>query len=116
MKRKENGITLIALAITIIVILILSGISLSMITDKEGLINEAHKTTETAQKESILEKIEADLYSEKVKTGKIPTEQELIELIAEKDYGTVSEENGEHILTTKDGAYKIAFSEIIGWE
>ena len=116
MRRKENGITIVALAITVIVLLILSGVSLSMIKDKRGPIKETYETTDAAQRESILEKIEADLYSEKVKTGKTPTEQELIKLIEEKDYGTVSEENGEHILTTKDGEYKIAFSEIIGWE
>ena len=116
MSRKENGITLVALAVTIIVMLILSGVAVSMITDKKGPINETYKATDTAQKESILEKIEADLYSEKIKKGRKLTEQELIELIADKDYGTVSEENGEYVLTTKDGEHKIFFSEIIGWE
>lgn len=39
--RNEKGITLIALIITIIVILILIGISLSMISDKNGILKKA---------------------------------------------------------------------------
>lgn len=102
MRKKENGITLIALAVTIIVILILSSVSISMIKDKRGPIKEAQETAENAQRESIIQKIEADLYSERVKKGRSLTEQELIELITRNDYGTVAKEDGVNTLTTKD--------------
>lgn len=51
---KNRGITLIALVVTIIVLLILAGISISMLTGQNGIINranEAKNTTEEAQEE-----------------------------------------------------------------
>ena len=51
-KRRENGITLIALVITIIVLLILASISIAMITGNNGVVNqanEAKKQTEITQ-------------------------------------------------------------------
>ena len=63
------------------------------------------------KKESIIEKIEADLYSEKTITGKIPNETNLIE-IAEK-YGTVDKTNKK--ITITGANYEINFSEIEGW-
>ena len=49
--RKNRGITLIALVVTIIVLLILAGISISMLTGQNGILNrasEAKEKTETA--------------------------------------------------------------------
>ena len=42
--RKENGITLIALVITIIVLLILAGITIAMLTGENGILNNATKS------------------------------------------------------------------------
>ncbi len=116
MKKQEKGITLIALTVTIIILLILSGVSISAVKGQKGLIKESKTSAAEAQRESMIEKIEADLYNEKVKKGKMPTENDLINLISEKGYGTVTQENGENILTTTDGEYQILFSEILGWE
>ena len=38
MKLKERGITLIALVVTIIVLLILAGVSIAMITGQSGIL------------------------------------------------------------------------------
>ena len=46
-KREERGITLIALVITIIVLLILAGISITMLSGDNGLLN---RTTEARSK------------------------------------------------------------------
>ena len=43
---KENGITLIALVITIIVLLILSGVSIAMLTGENGILTQAHNAKE----------------------------------------------------------------------
>lgn len=55
--NKENGITLIALIITIIVLLILSGVSISMIIGNNGILNRASaakvKTQQAQEKEEI---------------------------------------------------------------
>ena len=40
-KMQEKGITLIALVVTIIVLLILAGISIAMLTGQNGILNRA---------------------------------------------------------------------------
>ena len=42
---KEKGITLIALVVTIVVLLILAGVSISMLTGENGIITQASKAT-----------------------------------------------------------------------
>jgi Tfp pilus assembly major pilin PilA len=44
--NKERGITLIALVITIIVLLIVAGITISMLTGENGILNKASKAKE----------------------------------------------------------------------
>ena len=41
MLKKENGITLVALVVTIVVLLILAGVSISMVLGNNGLITKA---------------------------------------------------------------------------
>ena len=49
-KQKENkGITLIALVITIIVILILAGVSIAMLTGQNGILTQAQKAGEQTE-------------------------------------------------------------------
>ena len=41
MFKKEKGITLVALVVTIVVLLILAGVSISLVLDQNGIINKA---------------------------------------------------------------------------
>ena len=51
--RNNKGITLIALVITIIVLLILAGVSIAMLTGDNGILTQAgNAKTETAQAEA----------------------------------------------------------------
>lgn len=43
MMKNQKGITLIALVITIIVLLILAGVSIAMLTGDNGVLNKANK-------------------------------------------------------------------------
>lgn len=56
-QKKERGITLIALVVTIIVLLILAGVSIAMLTSENGIINQAQnakeKTEIASEKEAI---------------------------------------------------------------
>ena len=45
-KKLNKGITLIALVITIIVLLILAGVSIAMLTGENGILNQAKKAGE----------------------------------------------------------------------
>ena len=42
--KKQKGITLIALVITIVVLLILSGVSISMIVGQNGVLSNAQNS------------------------------------------------------------------------
>ena len=57
-KAKANkGITLMALIVTIIVLLILAGISISMLAGNNGILNKAKEATEVTRKATIGERI-----------------------------------------------------------
>ena len=49
MYRKQKGITLIALVITIIVLLILAGVSIAMLTGENGILTQAKKAKEETE-------------------------------------------------------------------
>ena len=51
-NKRQSGITLIALVVTIIVLMILAGISVSMLTGKNGIINKAKEAKEKYEEES----------------------------------------------------------------
>ena len=54
-KLKENGITLIALVITIIVLLILAGVSIAMLTGENGILTQAQKAKNETEEARIEE-------------------------------------------------------------
>lgn len=56
--KNNHAITLIALVITIIVLLILVGITLSLMIEKNGILNYAKKAELKTQEESAREKLE----------------------------------------------------------
>ena len=60
MFKKENGITLVALVVTIIVLLILAGVSISMIAGENGIATRATgaaKETDTGAAQENLEMV-----------------------------------------------------------
>ena len=56
-RKKEKGITLIALAVTIIVMLILAGVTIAALTSENGIVNQAT----SAKEKNNLAKIEEDI-------------------------------------------------------
>ena len=73
MTKREKGITLIALVITIIVLLILAGVSISMLTGDNGILTQAKvakeknadaQRKEEQQLESMLNRITSEVPSE----------------------------------------------------
>ena len=50
MRKKENGITLIALVVTIVVLAIITGISINSLVSKKGTINETNEITRSSTK------------------------------------------------------------------
>lgn len=53
--KKERGITLIALVVTIVVLLILAGVSISMLTGENGIINQAKNSKDATEQARVQE-------------------------------------------------------------
>ena len=75
--QKENGITLIALIVTIIVLLILAGIALNAIVGDNGVLNQSEKAKITNKKDSYYEEIKLEVMSEQTERAETPKENEL---------------------------------------
>ncbi len=55
--RNQKGITLIALVITIIVLLILAGVSIAMLTGQNGILTQANSAKSDTSRAEAIEKI-----------------------------------------------------------
>ena len=55
--KKQRGITLIALVITIIVLLILAGVSIAMLTGENGILNKATSSRSATNEAEAVERI-----------------------------------------------------------
>ena len=63
-KEKNNrGITLIALVITIIVLLILAGVSIAMLTGENGILTQANSSKEKTEISEVKEQAKLDIMS-----------------------------------------------------
>ena len=94
MLKKNNGITLIALVITIIVLLILAGISISAITGDDGIATrakDAKEETRAGEVQEIVDLWKMDVSAKKIDPnwGNVKTENELLEEML--DSGKVKE-------------------------
>ena len=58
MMKNNKGITLIALVITIIVLLILAGVSIAMLTGSNGILTQATNADKTTTIATVREKVE----------------------------------------------------------
>ena len=64
MLKNNKGITLIALVITIIVLLILAGVSIAMLTGQNGILNQATNAREDTKAAEVADKINMALNAE----------------------------------------------------
>ena len=87
--RKENGITLIALVITIIVLLILAGVTIATLTGDNGLLSKAGEAKNVADQANLEEEVQLALVESK--TNKYfnhnSSIEDKIKAIFEKSYG-----------------------------
>lgn len=89
--KNNKGITLIALVITIIVLLILAGISIAMLTGENGLLNKASgagaETKLSEAKEYVMleaNTLYTEYYEKKYNSESAPTETTAEEYVANK--------------------------------
>ncbi len=106
MKKTNNkGITLIALVITIIVLLILAGVSIAMLTGSNGVLTKARQSEVMNKRGEVAEKINLALNA---------VETELLSSVATSEDGTSVTIPKENDIKTANGLgdeYKINFSQ-----
>ena len=74
-KKLEKGITLIALVITIIVLLILAGVTINALTGENGLLSKAIGAKENTQKAEAEELVKLALSASYNNSGKVDVDQ-----------------------------------------
>lgn len=96
-KREDNGITLIALIITIVVLLILASISIANLTSDTGIIKETRNAKSLAEKAVLEEQVEMAIIKAE-KEFDNPTIEQIKEKIKEttgREDITIDEETGK---------------------
>ena len=117
--RKEQGVTLIALVVTIVVLLILAATSIAMLTGDDGIITNAQKAQVANQEAEVIDKM--GLAYSTVRTeamvkmstnpGYQPIEHiEELANIAAKEIGLANAEKAEVPETVNDG-YHVYYQE-----
>ncbi len=115
--EKHSGITLISLVITIIILIILAGVSISLILGENGLFTKAQKAAKDMDIASLKEQIGTELLSMQIENeeNNFVIEKSEVEKVLSK-YGQVIKSEDGNIIglkpTGKD--YEIPFSEL--WE
>ena len=101
--KKQRGITLIALVITIIVLLILAGVSISAIMGENGIIKRAEQARDKTRKSQIEEQIE--LYKTEREMAKITGDEyrSIDEFVNDlESSGIITSEEKEKIIANKE--------------
>ena len=114
--NTKSGITLIALVVTIIVLLLLAGISIQMLTGDNGILQRAGQAKESTERSEIIENARLDILSQMTENrGRNITESELKSILNKyfKDVpNTLPMDLSELDLTSTNGKYIINAKEI----
>jgi len=113
--KDNKGITLVALVVTIIVLIILAGISINTILGDNGIISKANEAKQAQEIAEIKETLRLEIISkemQKVGNGEVITQDEIEQILVE--YGTVNKNNDGTIksVTLTDKNYEILLIEI----
>lgn len=100
--KKEKGITFIVLVLTILLMLILVGASVSMLIGDGGVVEETQNVMDTAKIESLKEAVR-----EKIKQAQIKAKIENKEIDAE----TINNIISEYDMLSYDEEYKYIYIE-----
>ena len=107
--RKNRGITLIALIVTIVVLLILAGVTIYLVFGPNGIINKAQEADENTKISQVVEKMELAKGAEYIEgSGKYNPDDYFQRLedegiINDKDKDVIDNGDGTYEVTTDDG-------------
>ena len=107
MKERNNtkGITLIALVITIIVLLILAGVSIAMLTGQNGILTQAQNAKTTTANKSAEEKVKLAVMAARAQSEDASLDATKLKTEIEDNYAGVAEltAGGFPVNITMDG-------------
>ncbi len=106
--KQAKGITLVSLVVTIIILLILAGVTLSLTLGDRGIITQAQKAKEAQEIATIKEDMQLAILDKELEKGGTGLTKEELEEIA-GNYGEL-QEDGNTIKT--DEGYEIKIDEI----
>ena len=110
--NKQQGITLIALVITIIVLLILAGVSIAMLTGQNGILTQAQNAKNRTEEAREEEQTRLDEYENKINeyanvettnTPKVPNGFHHVEGTEVESGFVISSEEGDDLNNSKGG-------------
>ena len=112
--KKENGITLIALIITIIVMLILTGVTLSITLGDNGLVNKAKEASEEMQLAMDRELLLSAAIGAMGNDGKVNLSVMVLPEGFTGSNGTYTSKNGNTFTVSENGEITVAGNGNVG--
>ena len=122
-KMQERGITLIALVVTIIILLILAGVTLNIALSDNGLFSKTKKAAEEykqaqSEEEDLISQVATQMYSEYVGAeviGYQPTEKTITIEGATTGLSSNIDDNENEITGEEDGSQKFSTDKEMKW-
>ena len=118
-SKSDRAITLIALIVTIIILLILAGISISMLIGDNGLLQRVTQSKEITERAEIIENAKMDILSEITSNNGENISEKQLKQVLNKYFNDIDEleipndlSSTEIELTAQKGNYKVLLSEI----
>ena len=110
-KNKQRGITLIALVVTVIVLIILAGVSIAMLVGENGIITQAQRaeeaTTQAMQKEAIELAVASVQAQGTIELDKTKLETALQSQLGDTEYDLTENGDGSFLLQIAERSYYI---------
>ncbi|MFR6304129.1 MAG: hypothetical protein ACLUN2_01605 [Clostridia bacterium] len=107
----KNGITLIALVITIIVLLILAGVTIATLTGDNGILTKAQNAKEKNAQKTVEEQINLAVQASKINEGLVIDKDILEQELTNNGIEITKSENDELPWTVKKDGYVYTISE-----
>ncbi len=100
--KSKTGITLIALVVTVIVLLILAGVTIATLTGNNGIIIQAKQAKENNNSETVKEKVEVEILKSIDKKGNLD-ENTFEKNVTENIKGSTVTKSGNSLIVKADG-------------
>ena len=115
--KNSKGITLVALVVTIVVLLILAGVSINLVLGEKGLISNAKEAVKSTTLAGIIDEVQTEITAKQMKVKTMEFLNTNLKDVLDKYFENVPESyylKSDTVLKTKAeyGNYEIKLSEI----